>query len=266
MPPKKQQYNKQMVLSAESKGVPAVCSYLDNLNHPESLAKVNALTVLKQFNAEVRAEDLVIAFRSLFTSKEYPMEITYNILRTDIRSNTEFLYKRHLITDPGNPEPTLNLCSSLRGKENLFGLTNGDRNLELYNSSRLVKHIVYVRDVAQITESLVVDSSHRTRLEGHHLENNPDNFAESRYIEYAFPVESLGARTVTTTNKADGKRTILAVEYENRIFIREYFDQVNPGWRHVTCGLFVLLNESGKVNHSRMQIIKGLVDQLDHLC
>lgn len=240
--------------------------YMSTLNQSETLAKVNSLTVLKQYTEGVRAEDLVIAFRSLFPHSEYPMEITYNIRRTDIRTNTEFLYKRHLITEPGNPEPVLGLCAMLRGKENLFGLTNGDRNLELYNASRMVKHVVYVRDVKQVTESMVVESSHRTRLEGHHMENNPDNFAESRYIEYAFPVESLGARTVTTTNKADGKRSILAVEYENRVFIREYYDPDSPGWRHVTCGLFVLLNESSKVNHARMQIIKGLVDQMDHLC
>jgi len=240
--------------------------HLDSLNQSEALAKVNSLTILKQFQEGVRTEDLVIAFRSLFPHSEYPMEITYNILRTDVRTSTEFLYNRHLITEPSNPEPTLVMCSALRGKENLFGLTNGDRNLELYNASRMIKHIVHIRDAKQVTDSLVVESSHRTRLEGHHLENNPDNFAESRYIEYAFPVESLGARTVTTTNKADGKRSILAVEYENRVFIREYFDHESPGWRHVTCGLFVLLNESSKVNHTRMQIIKHVVDQIDHLC
>ena len=259
MPPKKHQQTASDV---------NVCNtYMDSLNQPEALAKVNSLTILKQFQEGVRTEDLVIAFRSLFPADEYPMEITYNIARTDIRTSTEFLYKRYLITDPdADTDQTLAMCGILRGKENLFGLTNGDRNLELYNASRMVKHIVHVRDVKQVTESLVVESSHRTRLEGHHLENNPDNFAESRYIEYAFPVEALGARSVTTTNKADGRRSILAVEYENRVYIREYFDPESLGWRHVTCGLFVLLNESSKVNHARMQIIKGLVNQIDHLC
>lgn len=260
MPPKKTQ---QIQLTTNEN---LIDTHLDSLNQSEALAKVNSITILKKFQEGIRVEDLVIAFRSLFPADEYPMEITYNILRTDIRTNTEFLYKRHLIAEPENPEHTLVICSSLRGKENLFGLTNGDRNLELYNASRMVKHIVYVRDAKQVTDSLVVESSHRTRLEGHHLENNPDNFAEARYIEYAFPVESLGARTVTTTNKTDGKRSVLTVEYVNRVFIREYYDTESPGWRHVTCGLFVLLNESNKVNHTRMQIIKHIVKQINHLC
>jgi hypothetical protein len=243
-----------------------ISPYLDSLNQSESLAKVNSLTILKSYPC-ARAEDLVIAFRSLFSPGEYPMEITHNISRTDIRTSTEFLYRRLLITKPGDPESAvLSLCGLLRGKENLFGLTKGDRNLELYNASKMEKHVVHVRDVKQVTDSLVVESSHRTRLEGHHLENNPDNFAEARYIEYAFPVEALGARTVTTTNKSDGKKSVLAVEYANKVFIREYYDPETLGWRNVTCGLFVQLNESSKVNQSRMSIIKGLVDQLDHLC
>jgi len=243
-----------------------VSTYLDSLNQPESLAKVNTLTVLKSYSS-VRAEDLVIAFRSLFSPGEYPMEITHNISRTDIQTSTEFQYRRLLITKPRDADSTaLSLCGLLRGKENLFGLTKGDWNLELYNSSKLEKHVIHVRDVKQVTDSIIVESSHRTRLEGHHLENNPDNFAEARYIEYAFPVEALGARTVTTTNKSDGKKSVLAVEYVNRIFIREYYDPETPSWRNVTCGLFVQMNESSKVNHSRMAIIKGLVNQLDHLC
>jgi hypothetical protein len=243
-----------------------ISAYLDSLNQAESLAKVNSLTILKTYS-HVRSEDLVIALRSLFPHEEYPLEITHNISRTDIRTSTEFLYRRLLITKPGDPDSTtMSLLGSLHGKENLFGLTKGDRNLELYNASKLEKHVVHVRDVKQVTDSLVVESSHRTRLEGHHLENNPDNFAEARYIEYAFPVEALGARTVTTTNKSDGKKSVLAVEYLNRVFIREYYVPETLGWRHVTCGLFVQLNESCKVNHSRMAIITGLVDQLDHLC
>lgn len=240
--------------------------YLAELNQPDALAKVNSLTILKTYS-HVRAEDLVIAFRSLFPPGEYPMEITHNISRTDIRTSTEFLYRRLLITKPGDPESAvLSLCGLLRGKENLFGLTKGDRNLELYNASKLEKHVVHVRDVKQVTDSLVVESSNRTLLEGHHLENSPDNFAEASYIEYAFPVEALGARTVTTTNKSDGKKSVLAVEYANKVFIREYYDPETLGWRHVTCGLFVQLNESSKVNHMRIKIITGLVDQLDHLC
>ena len=264
MPVRKTVTEKQKAQSNQDEA--GISAYLDSLNQPESLAKVNSLTILKSY-PHVRAEDLVIAFRSLFPQDEYPMEITHNISRTDIRTSTEFLYRRLLITKPGDPDSiTLSLCGLLRGKENLFGLTKGDRNLELYNASKLEKHVVHVRDVKQVTDSVVVESSHRTRLEGHHLENNPDNFAEARYIEYAFPVEALGARTVTTTNKSDGKKSVLAVEYVNRVFIREYYDPETLGWRHVTCGLFVQLNESSKVNHSRMALIKGLVNQLDHLC
>lgn len=264
MPVRKTAVTKQKTHSDQDEC--GISAYLDSLNQSESLAKVNSLTILKSYPS-VRAEDLVIAFRSLFPPGEYPMEITHNISRTDIRTSTEFLYRRLLITKPGDPESAvLSLCGLLRGKENLFGLTKGDRNLELYNASKLEKHVCWVRDVKQVSDSLVVESSHRTRLEGHHLENNPDNFAEARYIEYAFPVEALGARTVTTTNKSDGKKSVLAVEYANKVFIREYYDPETLGWRHVTCGLFVQLNESSKVNHMRMEIIKGLVDQLDHLC
>lgn len=235
---------------------------LSGISDPAYLAVNNTLTIIKQFKPDIRVEDLVIAFSSLF--QDFPLEITHNICRMDIRTNTEFLYKRALVTKPDTQQ--LSICGLLRGKENLFGLTKDDRNLELYNASKLEKHIVKINDVKLVSDSLTMESSHRERLESYHLENNPDNFAETRYIEYSFIVEALGSRTMTTTNKSGGGRSVLAVTHDNRVFIREYFDPETPGWRHVTCGLYVALTETNKVNDTRMAIINDIVMRLDHLC